>query len=214
MRILIADDERVSRRMLETILTEWGYEVTAVADGEGAWDVLRGEDAPKLAILDWIMPGVDGLEVCQRVRALKAEQPPHLILLTVKGSRQDLITGLEAGAADYIAKPFDLGELKARLNVGRDVVELRRTLAGRVRELEEALERVKQLQGLLPICSYCKNIRDDHHYWHKVESYIAEHSGARFSHAICPDCWNTVIRAQLKQLGVDAPEQPAAESGE
>jgi phosphoserine phosphatase RsbU/P len=205
MRVLVADDERVSRRMLETILTEWGYDVQTVSDGLAAWEVLRREDAPPLAILDWLMPELDGPEICRRVRALPTPQPPHLVLLTVKGRREDVVAGLEAGASDYLTKPFDLGELRARLQVGSSIVGLRRSLADRVRELEEAMARVKQLQGLLPICAYCKNIRDDGDYWHKVETYLAEHTSARFTHSICPGCWDTVVRPEFARAGVELP---------
>src|SRR5439155_4831059 len=104
-----------------------------------------------------------------------------------------IVTGLQAGADDYITKPFDRGELQARLQVGRRIVELQKGLADRVRELEAALSRVRQLQGLLPICAWCKKIRDDQNYWHQVETYIGSHSDARFSHGICPDCLKTVM---------------------
>jgi phosphoserine phosphatase RsbU/P len=201
MRILIADDDRVSRKMLEAVLVEWGYEVEAVADGSAAWEVLQRDDAPKLAILDWMMPGLDGLEVCRRVRGLASAEPPHLILLTTKVSRGDVVAGLQAGAADYIAKPFDLGELQARLQVGRDLVGLRHSLANRVAELEQAMARVKQLQGLLPICTYCKNVRDDQDYWHRLETYLSAHTDVSISHGICPGCWEKVVRPELAKFG-------------
>jgi DNA-binding response OmpR family regulator len=165
-----------------------------------AWEALQGDDAPSLAILDWMMPGMDGLELCRRIRKMPNSTPPYLILLTAKGRRADLVTGLEAGANDYVTKPFNREELRARVQVGVRMVELQQNLADRVKALEEALARVKQLQGLLPICSYCKKIRDDQNYWQQVESYIAEHSQAQFSHSICPDCYEKLVKPELDQL--------------
>src|SRR5262249_57910928 len=110
------------------------------------------------------------------------------------------VTGLQSGANDYVTKPFDRAELQARVCVGKSVVELQRSLALRVRELEDALSQVRQLQGLLPICCYCKKIRDDRNYWQQVETYVGDHSAARFSHAICPDCLKAA-EATLKSSG-------------
>jgi sigma-B regulation protein RsbU (phosphoserine phosphatase) len=200
LRILIADDDPVSRRVLETTLVRWGREVIVTCDGFEAWEALRREDAPRLAILDWMMPGIDGTEVCRRVRGMNTPTPAYLILLTTKGGKGDIVAGLEAGANDYLTKPFERDELRARVGVGAKVIELQANLAERVRELEEALSLVKQLQGILPICSYCKKIRDDQNYWRRVESYISEHSEARFSHGICPDCYEAVAQTQLEKM--------------
>lgn len=195
MKVLIAEDEAVSRFALQANLVGWGYEVVVASDGVEACLGLQGKDPPKLAILDWIMPGMDGVEVCRKVRQGPHSPPPYLILLTARGSREDVVRGLEAGADDYVTKPFDCEELRARVQVGVRVVELQTNLAVRVRDLEDALARVKQLQGLLPICSYCKKIRDDRNYWQQVETYIANHSEAEFSHGICPDCFEKVMKS-------------------
>jgi phosphoserine phosphatase RsbU/P len=200
VKVLIAEDDTVSRRLLETMLTRWGYEVVVTCDGAAAWEALQSQDAPALAILDWMMPGMDGIEVCRRVRSIPTATPPYLILLTAKGRREDIVTGLQAGANDYVTKPPDREELRARMQVGIRMVELQQNLADRVQALEEALARVKQLQGLLPICSYCKKIRGDQNYWQQVESYISEHSEAQFSHSICPDCYETLVKPELDQL--------------
>jgi len=200
VRILIAEDDAVSRRLLETLLTRWGYEVTVACDGEEAWRLLQREDAPHLAILDWMMPGMGGLEICHKVREVDHPSPAYLILLTARTGSEDVVQGLETGANDYVTKPFHREELRARVQVGVRVVELQVSLAERVRELEEALANVKQLQGLLPICSYCKRIRDDHNYWQQVESYISGHSGAIFSHGICPECFEKFVKPELNKL--------------
>ncbi len=188
MQILIAEDDLVSRRTLEASLARWGYPTVVVGDGEAACEVLARADAPRLAILDWMMPGVDGPTVCRRARAIPDRPPPYLILLTARGTKADLVAGLEAGADDYVTKPFDRAELRARVQVGPRMVELQQSLADRVTELEQALKKVRQLQGLLPICCYCKRIRGDGDYWQRVEEYIATHTDARFSHGICPEC--------------------------
>jgi sigma-B regulation protein RsbU (phosphoserine phosphatase) len=200
MKILIAEDDVVSRRMLEVTLQKWGYEVVAVTDGLAAWQALEGEDPPLLAILDWMMPGMGGVEICRRVREAGHPSPVYIILLTARVGSEDVVQGLEAGANDYVTKPFNREELRARVQVGMRVVELQANLAERVLELEEVLARVKQLQGLLPICSYCKKIRDDRNYWQQVEAYISQHSEAVFSHGICPECFEKFATPQLSKL--------------
>ncbi len=200
MKVLIVDDEAVIRRLLETSLKTWGYEVVTASGGEQAWEILKQDDAPALAILDWTMPGMDGLELCKKVRALQKSKKPYLIFVTAKARTQDIVTGLEAGANDYIVKPFQREELHARVRVGERLLELQAMLADRVRELEDALARVKQLQGLLPMCSYCRKIRDDRNYWQQVETYVEEHSNAQFTHGICPECREKYVEPELERL--------------
>jgi CheY-like chemotaxis protein len=200
MKILLADDDLIPRTMLRTALTEWGFAVETAGNGIDALRALQKADAPKLALLDWEMPGVDGVEVCRRIRAEPTSLPPYLILLTGRDNKSDVIAGLENGANDYVTKPFNRAELKARIQVGQRVLELQQNLAGRVRELEDALAQVKQLQELLPICCYCKKIRDDKNYWQQVESYFTNHSETRFSHCICPECWESTVQPQLAEL--------------
>jgi len=198
VKILIAEDDPVSATLLKTLLTQWDYEVVLTENGDDARAILTAEDGPSLAILDWMMPGMNGPEVCRAVRDAALARPVYLLLLTRLGKRENIVEGLDAGADDYLAKPFDAAELRARVRAGLRVVDLERELLDRVRELEDALANVKQLQGLLPICSYCKKIRDDRDYWHQVESYVGQHSEAEFSHSICPSCFETVMKPQIE----------------
>ena len=196
MKTLIAEDDSVSRRLLQAALQKWGYDVTVTTQGHEAWEAIQQPGAPSLLILDWLMPELDGVEICRRIRASETLKSSYVILLTSRGSKEDIVEGLEAGADDYVTKPFDHGELRARVQVGARVIGLQNALAERVHQLEEAIASVKTLQGLLPICCYCKKIRDDGNYWHRVESYISGHANVRFSHGICPDC-NDKLKAEL-----------------
>ncbi|MBI5017507.1 MAG: response regulator [Deltaproteobacteria bacterium] len=188
MRILIAEDDPTSRRVLEAVLARWGHEVVSTADGDEAWARLQEPEAPKLAILDWMMPGKDGVELCRLVRARGDDEPTYVILLTALGTKSDVVQGLDAGADDYLTKPFDKDELRARIRVGERVLELQSALALRVRELEDALGQVKTLRGILPICMYCHKIRTDAQSWERVDQYVSAHTGAEFSHGICEEC--------------------------
>ena len=188
MRILIADDEVVSRTILERTVKGWGHEVVSAADGAAAWAVLEGGDAPKLAVLDWVMPGLEGPEVCRRARALGRPVPTYTILLTSKNESRDVVAGFESGADDYVVKPFDRAELQSRIRVGERVVALQQAFADRVRELEESLARIHRLQGLIPVCAWCRRVRNDANYWQSVEEYMAEVTDCRISHGICPAC--------------------------
>ena len=192
IRALIADDDRVAREIVARTLARWKFDVVSVVDGTEAWLYLERATGPTLAILDWMMPGLDGPEVCRRVRAERPLANLYLMLLTALESRKDIVAGLDAGAHDYIVKPCDLDELRARVQVGVRVLSLQERLAERVTALEDALSRVKRLQGLLPICSYCKRIRGDDQYWQQVDAYLAEHTEAQFSHGICPPCFQKV----------------------
>ncbi len=142
--VLIAEDSPVFQGMLRHMLGKWGYEVLSVADGEQAWQRLQAPDGPRLAILDWMMPGLDGVEVCRRVRALAREPYTYLLLLTAKTSSRDLVEGMEAGADDYVTKPFNAQELRVRLRAGRRILELERQLV----EAREALRRQATHDGL------------------------------------------------------------------
>ena len=207
MIVLVADDLDVNRKLLRSLLAADGHDVIEASNGTDALQILQGATGPIVGLIDWEMPEMEGIEVCRQTRAIQDAPPIYLILLTVRDSKQDIVAGLGGGANDYITKPFDKTELLARVRIGKQMVELQQTLTERVLELKEALVSVKQLGGLLPICSYCKKIRDDQNYWTQVEAYVGKHSDAKFSHSICPQCYEDIIKPQMIQLGVDPDEK-------
>ncbi len=200
MKILIAEDDAISRLVLRTHLKTWGHEVVVAVNGLEAWEALQKIDAPRLAILDWMMPGMEGPDVCRRLRQLTTDITPYVILLTARQGVEEVVKGIAAGADDYLTKPYHGDELRVRVEVGVRLIELQTKLADRVEQLEDALTQVKRLEGILPICSYCKKIRDDQDYWQNVENYVATHSDAEFSHGICPACYEQIVQPQLKSF--------------
>ena len=187
MRILVADDDRLTRKLLTHALEGCDFDVVTAEDGEAAWNALS-DGQPTIAILDWMMPKIAGPELCRRIREQHVSGRVYVLLLTARGSRDDLLAGLGAGADDYVVKPFDRDELRARISVGVRVLGLQEKLAEQVAELQDALSKVRQLSGMLPICSYCKRIRSDQDYWETIETFVGQHSNTQFSHSVCPSC--------------------------
>jgi CheY-like chemotaxis protein len=200
MMVLIAEDDPVTRRLLEVRLTQWGYPLLVTSNGQEAWDTIQQVQEPLLVLLDWMMPKMDGIDVCRQIRDSRKDIPTHVIFLTARGAREDILRGFEAGADDYLQKPFDHEELRARVRVGERILLLEHDLAQRVRQLEEALEKVKSLEGLLPICSCCKKIRNDRDYWQEVEQYVGERSKAQFSHGVCLECLEKHVKPELERV--------------
>jgi DNA-binding response OmpR family regulator len=202
VKILLAEDDPMFALLLQRLL-QGEYEVLLARDGVEAWEALLAQGAPQLAVLDWLMPRMDGIEVCRRVRHQPDMASTYMILLTSRDHIKDILAGFEAGADDYLVKPCDPEELRARVRVGRRVVELQSALAAHVAQLQQALASVRQLQGLLPICSYCKRIRNDQNYWEQLETYVSDHSEANFSHGICPSCYQSIMKPQLEGAAAD-----------
>jgi len=180
--VLVVDDDAVSGAQLSALVRAAGYQVSTAEHGREAWDVLRVARIP-VVVSDWYMPELYGPELCRRIRARPNEPYVYFILVTARGGKEQYLAGMEAGADDFITKPVDPDELRARLTVAQRILGLRREL--------------QQLEGLLPICSYCKRIRDDGERWGSLESYIEKRSEAQFSHGICPECYATHVQPQL-----------------
>jgi len=187
MKILVADAASATLLMVKSLLTKFGHDVVECMAGDAALEMLFRDDPPRLAILDWVMPGKEGPEVIQHVRE-EAGNRPYLLLLTSRGGMMDNVEGLDAGAVDYLVNPIDPAELRARIQAGIRVLEMQDRIEKQVRELKIALQQIQTLHGILPICSFCKKIRDDTGYWEQVEVYVKNHSDADFSHSICPEC--------------------------
>ena len=193
MRVLIADDDRVTTAILRHTLEAWGLEVVEAHDGDEAWERIKGAPEVSIAIFDWMMPGLEGPELCRRIREDQSHAHLYVVLLTTRETREDVVMGLDAGADDYLIKPIDPKEFRVRFKAGLRVVTLQQRLSERVKELEQAAESINALRGLLPICSYCKHVRSEPNYWEQVEVYISQHSALQFSHGICPECYTKVM---------------------
>jgi len=176
MKILIAEDDPVSVRILELTLRHFGHDVVTARDGAEAWQKYD-EEPVRLIISDWMMPELDGLAFCQKVRARPKTDYTYFILLTaIDTGRDNVRKAMEAGIDDFLAKPLDREAVQMRLRVGARILEY--------------TKQIGQLKALIPICMYCKRIRDDQDYWQQIETYIHACTGTNFSHGICTECFS------------------------
>jgi phosphoserine phosphatase RsbU/P len=190
MKILIAEDDPVSAKILQFTLENGGHEVTAVTSGEAAWDAFHAEPT-RVVISDWMMPDLDGLGLCGKIRARPRTDYTYFILLTaIHTGRENLRKAMNAGVDDFLTKPLDREAIMMRLRVAERIVEF--------------THQIRQLKELIPICMYCKKVRDDSNYWQAVESYIAHHTGSSFSHGICPECFEKHVRMLPSERRPDA----------
>jgi len=201
VRVLIAEDDALSRRLLQSNLDHAGHEVLTTCDGAEAWEALRTEDGPRLAVLDWMMPRMDGVEVCRRVRGAGRNDYVYLILLTARSQPEDRVEGFEAGADDYLTKPFDSAELRSRVAVGARILTWHEELEQKVERFRRAAAGRDGLNGILPICVHCKKIRDEEE-WHCLESFIEQRSTAEFTHSLCAECLAVHYPAQSRPATV------------
>ena len=188
--VLIVDDQSENIRMVMELLKQ-DYATIPATSGPAALKKAAGDPAPDLILLDIMMPEMDGYEVCRQLKADVRTRGIPVIFITAVSEVMDAAQAFELGAVDYVTKPFNPVTIKARVKTH---IQLRRTL----RELQEALAKVKQLSGLLPICAHCKKVRDDKGYWNQIESYLREHSEVNFSHGICPDCARKYYSKEMK----------------
>jgi sigma-B regulation protein RsbU (phosphoserine phosphatase) len=172
MKVLIADDDPVARAIVEKIVRDRGYEPVVTEGGRAAMAAITKEEIP-LLVTDWNMPDVDGLELCRRIRAPQRKAYTYVILLTTQSGRKKLLEALDAGIDDFLTKPVDADELAARLRSGERIIAMQKEL--------------RQMQGLLSICMYCKKIREGKE-WVPVDRYVADHTATSFSHGLCPEC--------------------------
>lgn len=185
MHVLIAEDDPVTQRLLQALVERLGHEVFLASSGSEAWSLLKGLYIP-MVLSDWMMPDLTGLELCQRIRAREEPRYVYVILLTALEGKDRFLEAMEAGVDDFLNKPPDFEELAARIRVGERILGLER--------------EVKQLEGLLPICAYCKQIRDEKDHWRPIERYLSERTESRLSHGICPDCFEKHVKPQLDAL--------------
>lgn len=179
--------------MLSQALAKLGHEVLEAEDGEAGLDVLAREDV-RVVVSDWVMPKMDGLEFCRQVRERKREDYIYFILLTgISASTENEHEAADAGIDDFLSKPLDVNELWMRLRVAERILNF--------------ATQVRTLEAFLPICSYCKKVREDSNYWTQIESYINTRTGTDFSHSVCPDCYQRIVLPQLKEIQASAADK-------
>jgi DNA-binding response OmpR family regulator len=209
MKVLIADDEKIARMTMQKMLESFGYEVFSAGDGTEALTLFL-KHQPNFIVTDWMMPKMSGITLVKTIRAFAENVYTYIIMISAREDKSDLMEGMQAGVDEFLTKPVDRDQLRARMRVGRRIMTLQETLRQRIKEVEEANKHVKKLQGLLPICAYCKNVRNESDLWQKVESYIHEHElDVEFSHSICPDCYEKYVKPMEEKMR----EKKAALSG-
>ena len=190
MKILIVEDNAVSAAVLEAALVKLGHQPTRAADGIMGWDAFLVEPV-RVVVSDWLMPGMDGLELCKRIRAQGGEYVYFILLSAQESSGGNLEQAIKAGVDDFLHKPVKIDELRMRLHVAERILNYS--------------TQVQQLESFIPLCSYCKKVRDDKNYWSQIESYINTRTGSQFSHGVCPDCYDRVLVPQMVAVGVVPP---------
>lgn len=190
-KVLVVDDNAANIDVMLTFLEGDGYDLSVATSGEMALKIAR-HSLPDLILMDIMMPGMDGLETCRELKADSATAQIPIIFVTAKKEVEDIVKGFRSGGVDYISKPFRQEEMQSRVSTH---IRLRKMMLAQerlIKQLNNALAEVNTLQGLLPICSYCKNIRNEEGEWQKLEKYIREHSEANFSHGICDKCFKKI----------------------
>ena len=203
--ILAVDDSPTNLAVLSSILEAEPCHLLLAESGEQALVHAR-EGHPQLILLDVMMPGMNGYQVCQALKSDPATQDIPVMFITSRTDLDDVVRGFETGALDYVSKPFEPLELLARVRTHLELHRRRDQERRLIAELREALDHVKLLSGLLPICAHCKKVRDDHGFWQQVEAYISTHSEATFSHGLCPDCIPIYFPDFGSQGGTQAPK--------
>lgn len=196
-RIVIVDEDSPTRRSLETLLRASGWMPVLVSDAQQACDILVSNEGPRLALVDGGTSARPGTDLVRHVRAVSTVGRPYLILLTGQQEAKEILSGLEAGVDDCLDKPIVLSELQMRVRNGLRTLALQEELAVCLCALDAAAAQVRQLQSLLPICSYCRRIRDDEHRWQHLDEYLSDHTPVRFTHGFCPQCYEQHVQPTL-----------------
>jgi DNA-binding response OmpR family regulator len=197
MKVLIVEDDPVARLYIEASVSALGFQTVTAEDGDAALRVIESEPI-RLVVSDWLMPKMDGLELCRRVRERNGDYTYFILLTQMTATPENEDAAIEAGVDDFLIKPVNPRELRIRVHVAQRILDY--------------TTRIQKLESFIPICSYCKKIRDDHNYWQRIESYISERTGSEFSHSVCPDCYQTEIIPQLDALKKKAQAKPRVES--
>ena len=197
--VLVVDDVNLNLKVVGKLLSKNGYKVSAAPTGKKALNLLKKIE-PDLILLDIMMPGIDGFEVCEKIKNKEKTQDIPVIFLTGKNEEEDIAKGFAAGGVDYITKPFNKSELLARVNSHVELKKSKEKLQALNEELQEKLDKIQKLKGLVPICANCKKIRDDSGYWQEVEGYISDHSETEFSHGLCPDCMQELYPYRYERI--------------
>jgi len=196
MKVLAVEDDPMSMAILRRSLERLGHDVIEARDGEEAWSAWLSEK-PRVAVSDWQMPKLDGLKLCRRFRAQEGNDYLYFILLTATGATaSNRRAAAEAGVDDFLTKPIDMSKLWMRLRVAERILKY--------------TTQVHRLEEMMPMCSYCKKIRDDQNYWQQIESYINERTGTEISHSVCPECYQRVVVPELARLKKKALRVPVA----
>ena len=183
-KVHIVEDDKTTRRLLENVTSMLGYEVKAYEDGKQAWDAFEIE-RPQIVISDWMLPEMDGLELCRKLRESMKDSYTYFVLVTAqKRSRPNLERAIDAGVDDFLKKPIGSDEIWNRLRVAERILNFNK--------------QVQRLESLIPICCYCKKVRNDGDLWEQIEQYVNERTGADFTHSICPECMETKVRPQME----------------
>jgi phosphoserine phosphatase RsbU/P len=188
VKILIAEDEYTTRLMVQVCLENWGYSIESVEDGKKAWDIINQKNPPQIAVLDWEMPGISGIDLCRKIKSLDRSSPIHVILLTARDSKNDISQGFEAGADDYITKPFNDDELGARIRVAERIVTIQSSLNSSLEELREALDMVQSFEEPVAVCRKCQKIGAFDGSWRTPEKLLEYPVDPRFIQLDCPSC--------------------------
>jgi CheY-like chemotaxis protein len=190
MKVLLVENDPLSRLYMEASLATLGMDSEIAENGEEALTILKKTHI-RLVVSDWQMPDMDGLDLCRRVRALKGEYVYYILYMPVDATVENEDAAIETGVDDFLQKPVNLRDLRIRLHVARRILD--------------CTEHIQKLESLIPICSYCKSVRDDANYWQQIEKYVSQRTGSSFSHSVCPTCYTEHIVPQFEAMNIKPP---------